>query len=197
MILGTAKELVAGQSRIQKCYGTYAGDLPDPRFRLRIALVEHEDSFQMHAHEYSEVCIVFGGRAIHLTDYGNHPLETGDAFVINGDTHHGFTDTHKLKLCNVIFDPRQFLSGQRDLHRLMGYHALFDLQPRATHPEEFTERLYLRPADLARVQQLVAAMQDETSGHEDGWQIVVRSLFLQLTTLLSRCYARQQTHQPP
>lgn len=194
-ILGTATELVAGQPRPQTCYGTYAGDLPDPRFRLRIAVVEHADSFQMHAHEYSEICLVLGGRATHLTDYGNHPLETGDAFVINSDTRHGFTQLHKLKLCNLMFDPRQFLNGQRDLHRLMGYHALFDLQPRSTHPEEFKERLHLRPADLARVQQLVAAMQDETSGHEEGWQTVVRSLFLQLATLLSRCYASQQSHQ--
>jgi AraC-like DNA-binding protein/mannose-6-phosphate isomerase-like protein (cupin superfamily) len=194
-LLGTAKELVAGQSRPQPCYGTYAGDMPDPRFRLRVALVEHEDSFQMHAHEYSEVCIVFGGRALHLTDYGNHPLEAGDAFVINGDTRHGFAETHKLKLCNLMFDPRQFLSDQPELRRLMGYHALFDLQPRSRHPDQFRERLHLGPGDLARVQQLVAAMQDETIGQEQGWQIVVRSLFLQAVTLLSRCYAKQQTHQ--
>ncbi len=191
-ILGTAKELVAGQPRLQQCYGTYAGDLPDPRFRLRLALVEHEDSFQMHAHEYSEVCIVLGGRATHLTDYGNHPLEAGDAFVIHRDTRHGFTDTHKLKLCNLMFDPRQFLSGQRELHQLMGYHALFDLQPRSTQPEEFKERLHLRPADLARVQPLIAAMQAEILDQEAGWHTVVRSLFLQLATLLSRCYAHQQ-----
>ena len=195
MILGTAKELVAGQLRPQTCYGTYAGDMPDQRFRLRIAVVEHEDSFRMHAHEYSEICVVLGGRATHLTDYGNHPLGTGDAFVINSDTRHGFSDTYKLKLCNVMFDPRQFLSGQRDLHRLMGYHALFDLQPRSTHPEEFKERLHLRPADLYRVQQLVVSIQDETGRHEEGWQTVVRSFFLQLATLLSRCYAIQQKHQ--
>jgi AraC-like DNA-binding protein/mannose-6-phosphate isomerase-like protein (cupin superfamily) len=194
-ILGTATELVAGQPRPQSCFGTYAGDMPDQRFRLRIAVIEHDDSFGMHSHEYSEICIVLGGRATHLTDYGNHPLETGDAFVINGDTRHGFTGSHKLKLCNLMFDPRQFLSGQPDLHRLMGYHALFDLQPRSTHPEEFRERLHLRPSDLNRVQQLIAAMQDESGGHEDGWQTVVRSLFLQLATLLSRCYASQQPHQ--
>lgn len=193
-ILGTATELVAGQPRPQTCYGTYAGDMPDPRFRLRIAVVEHEDSFRMHAHEYSEICVVLGGRATHLTDYGNHPLETGDAFVIHSDTRHGFTAPHKLKLCNLMFDPRQFLGAQRDLGRLTGYHALFDLQPRSIHPEEFRERLHLQPADLLRVDQLVAAMQDEMAAQEEGWQTVVRSIFLQLVTRLSRSYAAQQKH---
>ncbi|MSU64199.1 MAG: AraC family transcriptional regulator [Pedosphaera sp.] len=194
-ILGTATDLVAGQIRPQTRSGTSAGVMPDPRFRLRITVVEHEHSCQMHTHEYSEICLVFGGRATHLTEYGNHPLGAGDAFVINSDNRHGFTDTHKLKLCNVMFDPRQFLSGQRDLHRLMGYHALFDLQPRATHPKEFRERLHLLPTDLSRAQQLVVSMQDETSRHEEGWQTVVHSFFLQLATLLSRCYASQQKHQ--
>lgn len=192
---GTEAELAGGQPGPKTNYNTYASDMPDLRFRLRIVVVEHKSSCQLHAHEYSEICVVLGGRGTHLTDYGNHPLEAGDAFVINGDTRHGFTDAHKLQLCNVMFDPRQFLSGQRDLQRLMGYHALFDLQPRSTHPEEFTERLHLRPADLARVHQLVVSMQDEASRHEEGWQTVVRSLFLQMVTLLSRRYGSQQKHQ--
>jgi hypothetical protein len=35
---------------------------------------------------------------IHLTDEGNHPLETGDAFVINGDTRHGFAQKAESQL---------------------------------------------------------------------------------------------------
>jgi AraC family L-rhamnose operon regulatory protein RhaS len=194
--IGTATELVAGRPRPQPCYGTYAGDMPDQRFRLRIAVVEHADSFKMHAHEYSEICLVLGGHATHLTKWENHPLETGDVFVINGDTRHGFAQPQGLKLCNVMFDPRQFLSGQRDLDRMMGYHALFDLQPRAKHPKEFRERLHLAPAHLAQANQIIATMRDEFDRREDGWPTVVRGLFLQLVTHLARCYARQQKRAP-
>jgi len=50
--VGTATELVGGRSRPQMCYGTYAGDMPDQWFRLRVAVVEHAGSFKMNAHEY-------------------------------------------------------------------------------------------------------------------------------------------------
>lgn len=194
--VGTATELVDGRPRPQMCYGTYAGDMPDQRFRLRIVVVEHADSFRMHSHEYSEICLVLAGRATHLTEWENHPLETGDVFVINGDTRHGFEQPQGLKLCNVMFDPRQFLSGQRELDRLMGYHALFDLQPRSKHPKTFRERLHLAPADLAHANQIITTMRAELEAREEGWQTIVRGSFLQLVTHLARCYARQQKRAP-
>lgn len=51
-ILGTATELVAGRPQTQTCFGTYVDDVPDQRFRLRVAVVEHTDAFGMHSHEY-------------------------------------------------------------------------------------------------------------------------------------------------
>ena len=95
-----------------------------------------------------------------------------------------------------MFDPRQFLNSQRDLDRMMGYHALFDLQPRARHPKAFRERLHLAPTDLAQANQTIAAMRAELDAREDGWPTVVRGLFLQLVTHLARCYARQQKRAP-
>jgi len=190
--VGAAVELVGGQTRPQVCYGTYAGDMPEQGFRLRVALVEHADSFRMHAHEYSELCVVLGGRATHLTDYENHPLETGDVFVINGNTRHGFQEPQGLKLCNVMFDPRQFLSGHRDLDKMMGYHALFDLIPRSRHPKEFRERLHLSTAAMASVTSLITTMQNELEAKEEGWQTVVRNNFLLLVAFLSRLYTRQK-----
>ena len=196
--VGVAVELVGGRARQQVCYGTYAGDMPAPGFRLRVAFVEHADSFKMHAHEYSEICVVLGGRATHLTDYENHPLEAGDVFVISGNTRHGFQEPQGLKLCNVMFDPRQFLGGQRDLDRMMGYHALFDLIPRSRHPKQFKERLHLTPAELAHVTALVTAMHGEMAAKEEGWQTVVRNNFLLLAAYLSRLYTRQKSrHATP
>ncbi|MEW6304294.1 MAG: AraC family transcriptional regulator [Verrucomicrobiota bacterium] len=193
--IGSAVEMVGGRTREQVCYGTYQGDMPDQRFRFRIAMVEHADSFRLHAHEYSELCIVLGGRALHRTEHEDYPLETGDVFVISGDTRHGFQNPQGLKLCNLMFDPQQFLAGHRDLERLAGFHALFNVSPRARRPHEFKERLHLTAAQLAEVTALISAIKSECEHQEEGWHAGVRHQFLLLALYLSRLYTRQTRGQ--
>ena len=193
--IGRAIELVAGEPHQALCYGTYAGDMPDQSFRFRISFVEHPDNFRMHSHEYSELVVVLGGRAMHLTEFENHPLETGDAFVINGGARHGFEKPQGLKLCNLMFDPRQFLNDQRDLDTLMGYHALFHLAPRSPGPRAFKERLHLSAVEMEPVSALISSMKTEFDGRAEGWRTVVRSQFLLLATHLSRLYGRHKQRQ--
>src|SRR5688572_12303627 len=138
-LIGITWELSAGRLQEQRCYGTYREDMPDPAFRFNVLFVKHEGEFKMHSHQYSELVIVLGGRGVHLTDYENHPLEEGDVFVISGNTRHGFAEARSLKLCNVQYDPDQFLRGHRGLDDMMGYHALFDLEPRSVQPGHFNE----------------------------------------------------------
>jgi len=184
-------ELTGGCTRETPCYGTYHGDIPDRSFRLNITVVKHDGSFPLHSHEYAELAIVLGGRATHLTNHGNHPLEDGDVVVINRHTKHGFTDAQGLKLCNIMYDPRQFLAGHPDLDRMAGYHALFDLEPRS-RCAEFKERLHLPTDELIYVTSLVSALKAEFDSHNDGRHTSVRSAFLLLVTHLARLYARQK-----
>ena len=44
---------VYGRLYEQKCYGTFAEDMPESYFCFRIAFVQHEGDFKLHAHEYS------------------------------------------------------------------------------------------------------------------------------------------------
>lgn len=56
--VGTALEYTEGRLYEQKCYGTFAEDMPESDFRFRIAFVQHEGDFKLHAHEYSELVFV-------------------------------------------------------------------------------------------------------------------------------------------
>lgn len=195
-LIGTATELVGQDRRVQKCTGTYRGDLPDPQFRFNVLFVQHDESFPMHDHEYSELVFVLEGRAIHGTDLEQYPVAQGDVFVVNRPTRHGFTDPAGLKLCNVQYDPAMFLSGQRELARMMGFHALFDLEPRWPQPAEHRPRLRLTPAQLAEAMGLVHGMADEFRGRAEGRETMIRSLFVQLATLLSRLYSAARRKSP-
>lgn len=192
-IIGSAVELNGNSTQQKPCYGTYHGDIPDRSFRMNITVVKHEGLFPMHSHEYTELVIVLGGRATHLTNLGDHPLEGGDVFVINRHTRHGFANAQGLKLCNIMYDPRQFLAGTRDLEKMMGYHALFDLEPRSRRTE-FRERLHLSTDELLYATTLISALKAEFDSRSDGRQTSIKSTFLLLVTHLSRLYARQKQH---
>jgi AraC-like DNA-binding protein/mannose-6-phosphate isomerase-like protein (cupin superfamily) len=192
-IIGSAVEINGGHLRERPCYGTYHGDIPDASFRFNITVVKHQGAFPIHSHEYVELVIVLSGRAMHLTNYGNHALEDGDVVVINRHTRHGFSEAHDLTLCNIMYDPAQFLSGHRDLDKMMGYHALFDLEPRARR-SEFKERLHLSTEELVYVTSLISTLKSEFDSQYDGRKTSIRCTFLLLVTQLSRLYARQKEH---
>ncbi len=191
-IIGSAKEFHKGSERRTACYGTYEGDMPDPKFRFNVQMVEHQDDFRMHSHEYSELVVVLAGQAQRTTEAGNQPIQTGDVFVINGNTRHGFESAKGLRLCNVMFDPAQFPNDKRDLDSMMGFHALFELEPRQNETPIPQRKLRLNPQDLVFVTALLTSMQNEIEAAEDGWQTMIRSKFPILVIFLSRRYAQQQ-----
>ncbi|MEM9160192.1 MAG: AraC family transcriptional regulator [Verrucomicrobiota bacterium] len=191
-VIGTALEFVEGITHEQKCYGTFEEDMPDPSFRFRVALVQHDGDFKMHSHEYSELVIVLGGRATHATEVEEYELETGDVFVIGSGRRHGFLGAQGLKLCNLMFDPAQFLKGRKPLEEMMGYHALFDLQPRDVSQGRFRERLHLSMDDLSYARNIVSNLKLEYSGGEAGRELMIRSSFDLLVTFLCRVYGRKK-----
>lgn len=191
-MIGVAIDFSAGESREQRCYGTFKNDLPDHSFRLNVLFVKHNGDFKVHSHEYCELVIVLGGRGTHLTDVENYPIEEGDVFVITGNSRHGFADARDLRLCNIQFDPQQFLRGQRSLARMMGYHALFDLEPRSLHPAERRQRLHLSTQEMVYVTSLLATLKSEIDRREEGWEVFIRSTFLLLVSHCSRLYTRQK-----
>jgi AraC-like DNA-binding protein len=193
--VGTATELVDGRKRISVCYGTFAKDIPHLNFRWRISSVEHEGDFKPHGHEYSELGVVLGGSAVHVTPVQDHPMEAGDVFVIHGRSWHGFRSARQLKLCNIMFDPRQFFIGQPQLETMIGWQALFELGPHASPPRQKHERLQLALPELTHTMGQLTAMKEEYENRPEGWQASLYGQFLMLVTFLCRVYGRKTKEQ--
>ena len=191
-VVGTALEFTEGRHYERKCYGSYAGDMPEQDFRFRIAFVKHEGDFKMHSHEYSELVFVLSGRATHVTELEEHELENGDVFVISGDRKHGFKNAQGLSLCNIMFDPEHFLRGRKELEEMMGYQALFELQPRTRGVDRFKERLHLSPEDLAYATNLITKLKLEYGNQMEGRRLVITSVFYLLVVFVCRLYGREK-----
>ena len=75
---------------------------------LRLIRRDPEGEFPLHRHEFSELVVVFGGSGTHLAFGERHRLSPGDVFMIGEPgPPHGFADTDRLALYNVLFDRRK------------------------------------------------------------------------------------------
>jgi AraC-like DNA-binding protein len=196
--IGAATELLAGRKGVALCYGTFAQDIPDQNFRLRISTVEHEGIFQTMATSIPNwVWFWVAARSIccRVTNTRLRPGMSGDVFVIHGQSWHGFHAARQLKLCNIMFDPRQFFIGQRQLETMVGWQALFELGPSASTARQEHERLQLALPELSYNVGILTAMQEDYQNRLDGWQASLYGHFLVLVTALCRVYGRKTKEQ--
>ena len=178
---------VKGIRKTHVCTGTMDGDLR-PDFPFNIMLGEHKDDFPMHGHEYSELNIVIGGSAVHMTDYENYEIEEGDVFIINGDHKHGFVNCKNLKIAIIQFSTEELSDHLEDLNQLMGYHGLFDIEPRSPIGMTYRQRFRLQPKELTVCKGLFKQVISEFDDQTAGYKTAIRGLFVQLVTQLSRFY---------
>jgi len=147
----------------------------------------------LHTHGFSELVLVLGGEAIHFTDEDEHPIRKGDVFVIQGEQAHGYRDSKKLSIINIMFDQRRLHLPEADLHAMPGYHALFTLEPQYRRRHRFASRLQLDDGQLAQAAALAGQLENEAKARRAGYVFTSTALFMQLIAFLARCYDGEKT----
>lgn len=154
------------------------------RFRIGSGVLEYQ-AFDMHNHEFAELAIIRGGKAMHRTEDEDHPLEAGDVLVINPNVRHGFREIDRLHLTNIIYDPALFIPAH-DLSPLSGYHRLFVIDPVSHQQGSFRNRFRLSPKNLTSIEPLIKQLEQEYEGRKPGYMPAITGLFTQLVTELCR-----------
>ena len=89
-------------------------------FPLAVRRITRHGPTALHAHDFTELVIVFAGRGVHYSNDEAYEVMTGDAFVVSKA--HGYRDTEDLELVNVIFSPDRLalpLTEARRAHQMM------------------------------------------------------------------------------
>lgn len=162
----------------------------DETFPFFIQYGEHKEDLYLHSHDnFSELVIVLNGTAEHIVDDERYRIMKGDVFVISDETEHGYTDVHDFRICNIMFDPRYFMTPELDITGSAGFQALFVLEPQCTKNKSFTSRLRLDIDSFIRINSMIEKMHKEYSEKNIGWKTMIKSDFLELTVMLSRLYS--------
>jgi len=161
-------------------------------FPLTVERRNPQEPFPPHAHEFSEIVIVTGGRGLHVTGTETWELQKGDAFVIGGSRPHHFRDLRDLRLVNLLYQPGKLELALRDLPTLPGYHMLFTLKG-SWRRKPFRSRLHLSAQELAHVMGLVDDLDAEIKSRAPGFGFMAAAAFMRIMGFLSRGYSRSRS----
>jgi AraC-like DNA-binding protein len=159
-------------------------------FPITVERREPQEHFEPHAHEFTELVIVTGGKCLHVTGSESWELTAGDVFVITGRREHEYRDLLDLKLVNILYQPSQLKMGLLDLPSVAGYHALFTIEPTQRSRQAAKGKLHLNGKDLGQVIELADQLEAELKAREPGFGFMATASFMQIIGLLSRCYGR-------
>ena len=174
----------------------FGPDGPDG-FPLSIVRKEPQDRFTMHAHEFSEIVMVFGGRALHVIGNESWPVAAGDLFVVGGSETHEYREIKDLRLINILFLPEYVRLEPMELAGFSGYQELFQSQSTRRRPKR---RLRLMPRKLSLALNYVDSLEHEIKMREPGYSFMGLSYFIQIVCYLSRAYGtsdQARAEQPP
>ena len=141
--------------------------------------------------DFSELTVVLAGEAIHIVGKERFRVKKGDVYVIHQETAHGYQQPHNFRICNMMFKSSYFQFEQWDLFKMIGFKALFDIEPSYAHNQKFISHLYLTETINQQVMQLIEEMIREYQQKQVGYQTVVRAHFYYLLTMLVRNYPTQ------
>lgn len=161
-------------------------------FPITVEKRDPQEAFEPHTHEFSELVIVTGGTALHVTGRESWPIGTGDVFVIGGNRAHEYSELKHLRLVNILFRPENLRLDMWDVPSLPGYHALFTIEPALRQQKRFGSRLHLTPKELGVVLGFVDALHHELIERSPGFAFAAIASFMQLVVFLSRCYSHSR-----
>ena len=154
-----------------------------------------QENFPLHEHEFVELVIVTQGTGAYFTEKISYMIEKGDIFLVKPGVRHGYRDVKGLALISVLYTLESLLSPLADIGAMVGYHALFKIEPYFNSAS--AARLLLSDAQLEEAIAIINKIETEIEKNEPGVVFFSKVYFLELIGHLSRCYSTEEAKKSP
>ena len=99
---------------------------PDPRFPLRVSVMDPQTTTVFHRHEFTECIFITGGEGLHQSDKEKPvPIKRGDILIIPPNGMHAYVESEGLTLINLLFDAGRLPAVLMELYSHPAYKELF------------------------------------------------------------------------
>jgi AraC-like DNA-binding protein len=150
--------------------------------------------FPIHTHEFSELVMVINGTALHVIDNEEYSISSGDVYVLQGNTVHGFKNVNNLRIVNIMYDYKKLLYVEENLKQMPGFQALFLLEPIYRKEYGFKSKLKLDFSNQQLVLSIIRTMLHEFQNRKEGYDSILRAYLNQLIVQLSRVYKEKMVN---
>ncbi|OGV46988.1 MAG: hypothetical protein A2017_02140 [Lentisphaerae bacterium GWF2_44_16] len=152
----------------------------------------------LHCHKFDELVIVAKGKGVHFTEKEEYQINVGDVFFIKPGEYHGYRDTDKLEIINVLYFSEKAGLPLKNLKGSAGYRVLFELEPAMRKKEGFKSKLNLSLDELMKAESIVKKINEELKSDPPCGFFLAASYLMQLIAVLSRLYEKiPDTHSLP
>lgn len=166
----------------------------DPRQRLLVYRRKSQQPYRQHRHEFFEIAVILSGTGQHVTGSHRQTVRRGDVFVLNNRRVHGYRQTERLGLVNILIREDLLHQLAPGLEEIAGYAALFGTPLR--HRAPYSGHLHLPPRDLEQVEAGIAAIERELSVGQPGGLGMAEAHLALIIGLLSRRYGQTPASPP-
>ena len=154
-----------------------------------------QENSPLHEHEFVELVIVLAGTGSYFTEKISYTIEKGDIFIVTPRMRHGYKDINGLALVSVLYTPECLSSPLADIGTMVGYHALFKIEPYFNSTS--AARLLLSDRQLAEAETIIQKIEQEIEKNSSGMVFFSKIYFLELIGHLSRCYSTEEATKSP
>ncbi len=152
---------------------------------------EHLTSdFPIHYHDFSELVVITGGKAMHVINGTEYSIQSGDVYVIKGNTTHGFSQVKNLSLYNISYMENEPVLEYEYLRVMSGFQALFFVEPIYRKQLHFKHRLHLNGNEMVFAESLLEIMASEDKG-DPQYDRILRIYLTSFITFLSRQFEQK------
>lgn len=143
-----------------------------------------------HYHDFIEVVCVINGQGTQVIENRSYKVSAGDVFVLQGNQQHYFQKAEEVEIINVIYNEKE-INGLVDstIKALVGYGALFVLEPTYRSNSHFSNKLRLKRTELAKLELLINAMLFEQENKQEGYELILQNRLQEFIIILSRHYS--------
>lgn len=161
---------------------------PSATTPVTVIRVDGHPDYPAHTHRFWEIVLVTGGTALHQVGSASFRIRGGDAFVINDRAKHSYSDTHELKLVNVLFDYEKLGIRNWPISKFSGFRELFHRRPDPGEEALLLSRLNVGVDHFGNWMALVSEIERCQNEKLPCWESLVEIHFHHLVLLMSRAY---------
>ncbi|MFC4809406.1 AraC family transcriptional regulator [Paenibacillus sp. GCM10023250] len=162
--------------------------LDDFPFYIDRYTIGKNETIPSHTHDFIELVFVVEGSAVHEMSGHAYRLAAGDVFVIEPNVYHSYVCAadRETVVYNVLFDAAFLRREMEVLQQMPSFINFFYLVPFLRKNHAFVPYHPLQPAQKVHIQSHLQAVFEEFAQRRDGYQLVIKTRFIECLVWLSR-----------